>query len=364
MSEHIWPDQVTKILDKLEVEHPLIQAPMAGGPTTPELVAAVSNAGGLGSLGAGYLTPEVLDSEIKKIKQITDKLFNINLFVPESEKPRNPSQNVMDKLEEFSKELDSDAPRLSKFPQSSFNDQLSAIIDNKVQVFSFTFGILEEKVIKKLKEERIFIIGTATCVEEGIFLEQSGCDAIVAQGSEAGGHRGSFAKDDRVPLIGGLALIPQLVDEVKIPVIASGGIMDGRGIAAALALGASAVQIGTAFLCTKEAGVPKPYRNKLLNSQDVSTVLTKSFSGKYARAIRNRFIDGMSSLEAGVASYPLQNSLTRSIRNAAKEKGDPEFMSLWAGQGSSMSREFTAGELINTLVMETNEALKRISRDL
>jgi nitronate monooxygenase len=352
------------MIDKIGIEYPIIQAPMAGGPSTPELVAAVSNAGGLGSLGAGYLMSEMLDSEIKKIKQITGKPFNINLFIPESAKPRNPSQNVMNKLEEFSKELDCDAPRLSEFPQSGFNDQLSAIIDNKVRVFSFTFGIPEEKVMKKLREERIFIIGTATCVEEGILLERAGCDAIVAQGSEAGGHRGSFAKGDRVPLIGGLALIPQLVDEVKIPVIASGGIMDGRGIAAALALGASAVQIGTAFLCTEEAGVPKPYRNKLLNSKDISTVLTKSFSGKYARGIRNRFIDEMSSLEGGVASYPLQNSFTRSIRNAAKEKGDPEFMSLWAGQGSSMSRKFTAGELLNTLVTETNEALKRIGRNL
>ncbi len=364
MSENIWPYQVTKLLDKLEVEHPIIQAPMAGGPTTPELVGAVSNAGGLGSLGAGYLMSEMLDSEIKKIKQITGKPFNINLFIPESAKPRNPSQNVMNKLEEFSKELDSDAPRLSESQQSSFHGQVSAIIDNKVRVFSFTFGIPEKEVMKKLREERIFIIGTATCVEEGILLERAGCDAIVAQGSEAGGHRGSFAKSDRVPLIGGLALIPQLVDEVKIPVIASGGIMDGRGIAAVLALGASAVQIGTAFLSTQEAGVPMPYRDKLLNSKDVSTVITKSFSGKYARGIRNRFINEMSDLENEVASYPIQNHLTRPLRNAAKEKGDPEFMSLWAGQGASMSREFTAGELLKTLVMETNEALKRIGRNL
>jgi nitronate monooxygenase len=337
---------------------------MAGGPTTPELVGAVSNAGGLGSLGAGYLMYEMLDAEIKKIKQITGKPFNINLFIPESAKPRNPSQNVMNKLEEFSKELDSDAPRLSESPQPSFHDQVSAIIDNKVRVFSFTFGIPEKEVMKKLREERILIIGTATCVEEGILLERAGCDAIVAQGSEAGGHRGSFAKSDSVPLIGGLALIPQLVDSVNIPVIASGGIMDGRGIAAALALGASAVQIGTAFLSTEESGVPIPYRDKIFSSKDTTTVLTKSFSGKYARGMRNRFIDEMSDLENEVASYPLQNSLTRPIRNAAKKKGDPKFMSLWAGQGSSMCRKFKAGDLLNALVMETNEALKRIGRNL
>jgi len=364
MNNKFWPDQVREMIDKIGMEYPIIQAPMAGGPSTPELVAAVSNAGGLGSLGAGYLSPEQIESEIRKVKEITDKPFNINLFVPESVKPRNPSQNVMNKLEEFSKELDSDAPLLSESPQFGFDDQLAVVIENDVPVFSFTFGIPELKVMKKLKEKGIFVIGTATCVEEGILLERAGCDAIVAQGSEAGGHRGSFANDDRVPLIGGLALIPQLVDNVAIPVIASGGIMDGRGIAAALALGASAVQMGTAFLGCKETGIPNPYHQKLLNSGDVSTVLTKSFSGKYARGIKNRFIDEMSSLEGDVASYPLQNSLTRTIRNAAKEKGDPEFMSLWAGQGASMSRDFTAKELLNTLVMETNEALKCIGKNL
>jgi len=364
MSQYIWPDSVNQFLHKLEIEHPIIQAPMAGGPTPPELVAAVSNTGGLGSLGAGYLTPEKLDSEIQKIKQITDKPFNVNLFVPESVEPRNPSKNVMNKLEEFSKELDSEIPELVDSSQSGFDDQLSVIVDNKVPVFSFTFGIPEEKVMKKLREEGIFIIGTATCVEEGILLEQSGCDAIVAQGSEAGGHRGSFVNGDNMPLIGALALIPQLVDNVNIPVIGSGGIMDGRGIAAALALGASAVQIGTAFLCTEEAGVPIPYKDSIVSSKDTSTVLTKSFSGKYARGIRNRFINEMSDLENEVASYPIQNSLTRSIRNAAKEKGDPEFMSLWAGQGVSMSRECTAEELLNMLIQETNEAIKRISNHL
>jgi nitronate monooxygenase len=336
---------------------------MAGGPTTPELVATVSNTGGLGSLGAGYLTPENLESEIQKIKQLTENPFNINLFIPESGKPRNPSQNVMNKLEEFSNELGTNAPRLSEFQQSGFHDQLAVVIENKVAVFSFTFGVPEEQVMKKLKERGSFIIGTATCVEEGLLLEHAGCDAIVAQGSEAGGHRGSFTNDS-LPLIGGLALIPQLVDNVNIPVIASGGIMDGRGIAAALALGASAVQIGTAFLSTEEAGVPIPYRDKISSSKDTSTVITKSFSGKYARGIRNRFIGEMSGLENEVASYPVQNSLTRPIRNAAKDRDDPEFMSLWAGQGSSMSRKCTAKELLNTLVTETYEAFKRIGRNL
>jgi nitronate monooxygenase len=165
-------------------------------------------------------------------------------------------------------------------------------------------------------------------------------------------------------LIGGLALIPQLVDRVTIPVIASGGIMDGRGIAAALALGASAVQMGTAFLSTKEAEIPSPYKAQLLSSKDVSTVLTRTFSGKYARGIQNRFIEEMFSLEGEVASYPVQNSLTRSIRNAAKEKGDPGLMSLWAGQGSPMSWKCTAEELMDNLVSETYGVLKSIGQNL
>ena len=363
MTQNIWPDSVTRLLQELGIEYPIIQAPMAGGPTTPELVVAVSNARGLGSLGAGYLNPEKLDSDIQKIKQITDNSYNVNLFIPETADPRSPSQNVIDKLGQFSKELHSDLPELLESQQYSFYEQLSVLLDNRVPVFSFTFGIPEQTLMKKLKDEGVFIIGTATCVEEGILLEQAGCGAIVAQGSEAGGHRGSFKDDNLMPLIGGLTLIPQLVDKVAIPVIASGGIMDGRGIAAAMALGASAVQIGTAFLSVEEAGVPIPYRERLLSSQDTSTVLTKSFSGKYARGIRNRFIDEMSELENEVASYPIQNSLTRPLRNAAKDRGNPDFMSLWAGQGSAMSRKCSAKELVETLVDETIEVFKTLSKN-
>ena len=213
-------------------------------------------------------------------------------------------------------------------------------------------------------ERGVLVIGTATCVEEGALLEQAGCSAIIAQGSEAGGHRGTFGSTEGTPMIGGLALVPQLVDKVKIPVIASGGIMDGRGIAASIALGASAVQIGTAFLSCEEAGVPKPWLDTLLSSKDVSAVLTKAFSGKYARGIKNRFIDEMSSLEEGVANYPVQNSLTRQIRNAAKEKQNSDFMSLWAGQGSAMSRKCTAQELVSFLVLETYDALKSMTSNL
>lgn len=364
MNRDFWPDYVRKFVDQLGIDHPIIQAPMAGGPSTPELVAAVSSAGALGSLGVGYLPPEQIDAEIKKVRELTNKPFGVNLFVPENPDASEVSANVLQKLDEFSKELEVDPVQIPRTASYTFEDQLAVLLDNNVPVFSFTFGIPEERLIKKMFQQDMVIIGTATCVEEGIMLQEAGCNAIVAQGSEAGGHRGSFVATTGAPLIGGVALIPQLASKVKVPVIASGGIMDGRGVAASLALGSSAVQIGTAFLSCKEANLPQPWLDSLQNSKDTSTVLTKTFSGKYARGIRNRFIDEMSSLEDEIPSYPIQNTLTRQIRNASKERGDSEYMSMWAGQGSSLSRQSTAQELIRTLVLETNQAIENISTKL
>ncbi|GJM15943.1 MAG: nitronate monooxygenase [Thermodesulfobacteriota bacterium] len=364
MPTDFWPDRVKVLTKRLGIDCPIIQAPMAGGPSTPELVAAVSNSGALGSLGVGYLPPEQIESEIHKVKELTNKPFSINLFVPDRDVASQPSDKVLNRLREFSEELGIDAPRIPGPSKYNFEDQLAVILENNVPIFSFTFGIPDKVLIKDLFERGVLVIGTATCVEEGVLLEQAGCSAIIAQGSEAGGHRGTFGSTEGTPMIGGLALVPQLADKVKIPVIASGGIMDGRGIAASIALGASAVQMGTAFLSCEEAGVPRPWLDRLLSSKDVSTVLTKAFSGKYARGIKNRFIDGMLSFEEGVASYPIQNSLTRLIRNTAKEKENSDFMSLWAGQGSAMSRKYKARELINLLVSETYDVLKSMTSNL
>jgi len=364
MQGNFWPDQTRDLIEQIGITHPIIQAPMAGGPSTAELVAAVSNAEALGFLGVGYLTPEQIDLEIRKVKELTNRPFGVNLFVPEISEAAKPSDKVLNCLQEFSNELGLDPPQMPGPPKYTFEDQLSVIIDHNVPVFSFTFGIPDKALIRDLIERDVFVIGTATCVEEGVLLEEAGCSVIVAQGSEAGGHRGTFGSTEGTPMIGGLALVPQLVDKVEIPVIASGGIMDGRGIAASLVLGASAVQMGTAFLSCEEAGVPKPWLESLLNSHDQSTVLTKVFSGKFARGIKNRFIEEMSPLENEVPSYPLQNSLTRSLRNASKDKGDADFMSLWAGQGSAMSRKLTAQELVDCLISETYEVFKSISSNL
>ena len=364
MQSGFWPDRVRRLIEQLGIEYPIIQAPMAGGPSTAELVAAVSNAGGLGSLGGGYLTPERIDSDIQKVKGLTDKPFSVNLFVPEKINSLVIPEKVLKQLQKFSRELGVELPKVTLEAEFTFEEQINVVLDNDVEVFSFTFGVPEKNIIDRVREKNLTIIGTATCAHEACALEESGCGAVVAQGSEAGGHRGTFGSTQGAPMIGGLALVPQIADELQIPVIASGGIMDGRGIAASFALGASAVQMGTAFLSCEEAAVPKPWLDSISGSKDISTVLTKAFSGKYARGIKNRFIEEMSSLEDEVPSYPVQNTLTRSIRNASNDKGEADFMSLWAGQGSAMSRKRTAQELVNTLVAETNEVLKSMSSNL
>ena len=364
MQSGFWPEQVRGLLEKLGIEHPIIQAPMAGGPSTPELVATVSNAGALGSIGAGYLSPEQIDSEIHKVKELTDKPFSVNLFMPEEISSLVISEKVLKQLEKFSRELGVELPEVTLEAEFTFEEQINVLLDNDVQVFSFTFGVPGKNIVDRVHEKNITVIGTATCVGEARALAEAGCSAVVAQGSEAGGHRGTFGSTEGTPMIGGLALVPQIVDEAQIPVIASGGIMDGRGIAASLALGASAVQMGTAFLSCIEAAVSEPWLDSLQNSKDTSTLLTRTFSGKYARGIKNRFIDEMSPLENEVPNYPIQNSLTRLLRNASKDKGNADFISLWAGQGSAMSRKSSAQELINALVTETNEVLKSMSSKL
>lgn len=360
MNSNAWPEKARTFCDLIGIEHPIIQAPMAGGPTTPELVAAVSNAGGLGSFPGGYLSPDELEDAIRKIRALTDKPFAVNLFVSEKPRKRKPPQKVMKKLAEIAGEVGADLPDSVEGESFTFEDELGVILDNNVPVFSFTFGVPKRKHMNELRRRKITVIGTATCVREGIKLAEAGCSAVIAQGSEAGAHRGTFPETEGVPMIGGISLVPQMADNTGVPVICSGGIMDGRGIAAALALGASAVQMGTAFLGCHEAAVPAPWQEALRNSDDSSTVLTRVYTGKYARGIRNRFYDEMSALEGKVPSYPIQNFLTRPIRNASRAKGDPEYMSLWAGQGSPMMRNCAAGELMRMLVEEYWEAVGRL----
>jgi len=332
-------------LRRLGLDHPVIQAPMAGGGDTPALVAAVSGAGGLGSIGAAYLSPEAIEKTAAEARALTDRPFAINLFarLPVPERP-DPGA-ALDRVRPYYAELGLEPPAAPEPPVDDFAGKLAACLASDAAVFSFTFGVLPADALAAIKARGMILLGTATTPEEAAVLEASGVDAIIAQGSEAGGHRGSFAGDhdtdfDRGLIgasIGTMALVPQIVDAVALPVIASGGIMDGRGIAAALALGASAVQLGTAFLTCAEAGVPEAYKDAILAARPSDTRVTRAFSGRPARGIVNRFMTEVEdrvedqARDAAVLPFPYQNALTRPLRTAAGKAGRAEFLSLWAG---------------------------------
>ena len=355
----------TDFLRNLNVQHPIFQAPLAGGGDTPELVAAVSNAGGLGFIGAAYLSPEQIAVAAREVRSKTARPFGINLFVPTTPPPPNVSSDAaIRRVAPYFSELGLAAPSLSTGPSFSFSDQLAAALETGASVFSFTFGLLPFEAMQSLKQKRIFVVGTATTVNEAIELERTGVDAVAAQGSEAGGHRGTFRGDFSASMIGTISLVPQIMDAVRVPVIASGGIMDGRGIAAALALGASAVQLGTAFLTCTESGIPEAYREAILGAKEDQTRITRAFSGRPARGIVNRFMTEVESNEDGEAilPFPLQNALTRPLRTAAAKNGRAEFLSLWAGQGVRMARRQSAGELIARLLQETDSAIHGLQK--
>jgi len=354
----------TALTRLLGIEHPIIQAPMAGGPTTPALAAAIANAGGLGTLGAAYLAPDTLRREIAAVRALTDRPFGINLFVPETPdvtpKQVARAQALLNPLRaELGLPPSPDIP-----PQAdSFADQLAVVIAERVPVLSFTFGILAEEHLDALRTAGILAVGTATTVAEGVALERAGVDAIVGQGSEAGGHRGTFAPDaasaERA-LVGTLALIPQLVDAVRVPVIAAGGIGDGRGLLAALALGAVGVQMGTAFLACPESGAHPQHKAAVLAATDEDSIITRAFSGRSARGIANHFIEEMRAHEAEVAPFPVQNALTRDIRQAAARADRGEYLSLWAGQAARLATARPAAEIVRATVEQAERLLRQL----
>lgn len=354
----------TALTQRLGLSHPIIQAPMAGGATTPELVAAVCEAGALGFIGAAYLTPSQIRELAQAVCARTDRPFGINLFapLPTPEPPRDASA-ALNLLAPFHAELGLPPPTFPAPAGPSFGDQLAATLDSGASVFSFTFGILPDSAIAEIKARGMVLIGTATTVEEARALEAAGVDAVVAQGSEAGAHRGTFAADFDAAMIGTLALVPQIVDAVTLPVIASGGIMDGRGIAAALALGASAVQMGTAFLTCEEAGIPEAHKAAICAAHEHQTRVTRAFSGRPARGIVNRFMQEVERADPATAilPYPFQNALTRPLRTAAARQGREEYLSLWAGQGVRLARRLPAAELIARLADETAMVIRRLA---
>lgn len=355
----------TPLAERLGIQHPIIQAPMGGGATTPALVCAVCNAGALGFAAAAYLSAEQIVDAARAVRAGTDRPFGINLFSPiEAEPlPADPTP-ALEALAGYHEELGLPAPSIPSRRIQPFYAQLAAAVDSGATVFSFTFGLLPSAAMQAVKARGMFAVGTATSVEEAVALERAGCDAIVAQGSEAGAHRGTFLSGGAfdAAMIGTMALVPQIVDAVRIPVIASGGIMDGRGIAAALALGAEAVQMGTAFLTTDESGIPASYKATISSARETETRLTRAFSGRPARGIVNRFmieVEGRG--PAANLGYPTQNALTRPLRTEAAHRDRAEFLSLWAGQGLRLARRGPARALVERLVSETDGVIERLT---
>jgi nitronate monooxygenase len=353
----------TALTKRLGMTHPIVQAPLAGGGDTPALVAAVCEAGGLGFIGAAYLAPQQIGEASREVRRRTPKPFGINLFapLPAADAPKNPKP-ALERVAPFFAELGLPPPVVPVMPRESFDDQMAAVLESGASVFSFTLGMMPKNAIDAIKERGMFLIGTATTVEEAVALEKADADAVVVQGSEAGGHRATFCTDFDSGMVGTISLVPQVVDAVTVPVIASGGIMDGRGIAAALALGASAVQMGTAFLTCDEAGVPEVYKRAILQAREHDTRLTRAFSGRPARGIVNRFMTAFQASDAPgfILPFPLQNALTRPLRNAAAKEGRAEFLSLWAGQGVRLARRQTAAQLVDCLAVETETVIRRL----
>ena len=351
----------TALMERLGLAHPIIQAPLAGGGDTPDLVAAVCNAGGIGFIGAAYLAPPQIADAARAVRAKTSRPFGINLFAPLTapEPPREPGP-MLQRLAPFFAELGLPPPALPASTGAPFAEQLAVALDSGAAAFSVAFGLLPADAVAAVKARGMLLMGTATSVAEAVALEKAGVDAVVAQGSEAGGHRATFAGDFDSGLIGTMALVPQTADAVRVPVVASGGIMDGRGIAAALALGAGAVQLGTAFLTCEEAGVPEAYKAAILAASAQETRLTRAFSGRPARGIVNRFMTEIDR-GGGVLAFPLQNALTRPMRAAAAKQGRAEYLSLWAGQGVGMARRQSAAELVARLASEANAAARKLA---
>ncbi|MGA7396493.1 MAG: nitronate monooxygenase [Solirubrobacterales bacterium] len=337
------------------IKHPLIQAPMAGA-TTPKLAAEVSEAGGLGSLGSATSPPDVLLDQAAELRALTDHPFNLNFFCHEPpELSQLEATKALDEVRPLYDELGLGLPPEPTIPSISFDeDRLSALIEIAPAVASFHFGLPSDFALKAISEMGSKIIASATSVSEAVHLNDRGVDAIIAQGAEAGGHRGSFliAGDDGP--VGTFALVPQVVDAVDVPVIAAGGIADGRGLAAAMMLGAAGVQIGTAFLACPEAGTHPLHRKALRSARADKTTITRSFSGRPARALRNRFTD-LDRLDT--VAFPAQTSISGPLARAAAEQGSSDFLAMWAGQAAPLAREIPAAELVSVIIAEAEDAL-------
>lgn len=362
----------TRLTRLLGIELPIVGAPMAGGPSTPQLAAAVSNTGALGSLGIAYATPDAIREAIRATRLLTEAPFQANLFVPPSPMPPLDAAAVV-QVESMLADLRADLglPERMPIPAQSavdFTSQAEVLLAERVPVAGFTFGVPPADLVAELRGNGTVVVATATNVAEGKALVEAGVQVVTAQGAEAGGHRGQFlggdgsgANDAGAPVgdpMTTMALVPAMADALDVPVLAAGGLRDGRSVLAALALGADGAVVGTALLRTPEAGTNEPYRKALASADGTETVLTTAFSGKPARGLRNAWVDHVG-VRPDVPPYPVTNALTGEIRAAARAAGRSDLQNLWAGQGVLGARDLPAAQLIGSWVDDIEAMVDR-----
>src|ERR1700743_498733 len=350
---------VNRLTSRLGLRYPIIQGPL-GGLSSQRLTAAVSNYGGLASSGAHSLKPEAIRKVIRELRGLTTNPFAMNLWVSMEDdgavtSTEDAFRRSLAPLAEHIESVGGAQPPYRAYEPIRFEDQAQVLLDEGIAAFSFIYGIPSKSILDEFRRKGIALIGTATTVDEAIALEQAGVDVIAASGFEAGRQRGSFLRPSEDSLTGTMALVPQVVDAVKLPVVAAGGIGDARGIVAAFALGAEGVQMGTVFLACEESGANTLHRNALLSGQAKQTALTRGFTGRLARGIKNRLLDDLNRKDMEILPYPLQRALVRNLSIPAEKAGRPELLPLWAGQSANLSRMSDVRTLLDTLVREISE---------
>jgi len=340
----------TPLCDLLGIEYPVVLAGMAGGMTTPELVAAVGRAGGLGTFGAAGMSIDALVADVRRAKELADAPVGVNVLLGSATPPRGDLSAVT-------------APKGGVAPPSAV-DLAQAALEAGARVLCTGLGD-PAPIMDCARAAGAPVVAMVASVDDARRAEQSGADILVAQGGEAGGHRSNFSvrEDGTVPLVGTMALVPQVVDAVGVPVIAAGGIMDGRGMAAALALGAQGVQLGTRFLTTEEAGLARSYKQRVQAAREDETVVTSAISGRPARGIRNRLIDELESAPVNLG-YPRQQALTGPARAAGMKNDDPERIAMWAGQAAGLATPGSAADVVAEIVSEARLILRDLAPKL
>lgn len=352
-----------RLLDLFKIDHPIVLAPMAGAMDT-ELAIAVAEGGGLGSLPVAMLDEAKMRAQVAAFRAATSKPVNLNFFAHTPPVPNNAREHAWrERLKpyyvEYGIDLNAPVPSSNRTP---FDAALCAAVEElKPEVVSFHFGLPEAALLSRVKATGCIVMGSATTVEEARWVEANGADVVIAQGYEAGGHRGMFLTESLAHQVGTFALVPQIVDAVKLPVIAAGGIADARGIAAAFMLGASAVQIGTAFLFCPESKIQPPHRAALKCVRDDSTVVTNVMSGRPARGIVNRVMRELGPISDVAPAFPLAGGALAPLNAKAQAQGSGDFGSMWAGQAASLGREVPARELTAKLAAEAQSLMAKMA---